>query len=484
MRTTELDYWFIPSIASLIDVLISLVASGHVVLTKRDTRSAIGWIGLIWLSPFLGTGLYVLLGINRIHRKARSLRKRRRRVGKPHAVLSPGEELRRALQPDVTHLAALETLVFRATGRSLLPGNRIEPLRGGNETFPAMIRAIEEATRSVTLVTYIFDKDRAGLPVVEALGRAVDRGVEVRVLIDAYGSRHAWSTVLGPLREVGVRVELFNPTLVPGWFRFVNLRNHRKIMVVDGRVGFTGGMNIYEDYDPRLEPRYPKCDLHFRVEGPAVADMQQVFADDWAFTTDELLDGETFFPALGAVGTVLARGVPDGPDDGDDKLTLAILGALATARDRVEIVTPYFLPDVPIISALNVASLRGVEVDVILPSENNHPIVKWASMPYLRQVVEHGCRVWLSPPPFDHAKLMVVDKTWTFLGSANWDARSLRLNFEYNMECYDRDFVATLEPFLSHKREHAAPLTLEQIDARSLPIRLRDGVARLFSPYL
>jgi cardiolipin synthase len=176
--------------------------------------------------------------------------------------------------------------------------------------------------------------------------------------------------------------------------------------------------------------------------------------------------------------------VPDGPDEDFEKLRWTLLGALSIARYSVRIVTPYFLPDPPLVSALNLAAMRGVQVDIILPAKSNLPFVGWASRAMWWQVLEHGCRIWLTPPPFDHSKLTIVDDCWVLLGSANWDPRSLRLNFEYNLECYDLALAKQLEELVEAKRKTAHPVTLQEMDDRPLPVRLRDGVARLLTPYL
>jgi cardiolipin synthase A/B len=472
------------TIASVVGVTISLVASAHVVLTKRETRSAIGWIGLIWLSPFLGTILYVLLGINRINRKAKSLRRKRARSAPPMAEPFPLEKLPEALTDEGAHLIELARVVGEVTRQPLLAGNEIVPLLDGDEAYAAMLGAIDEATRSVSLCSYIFNDDLAGQPFILALKRAVGRGVEVRVLVDDLGARYDFPPVFSTLHREGVPVSTFMPTFTPGWVPYLNLRNHRKILVVDGRLGFTGGMNIDGGYLRGATPGHPRVDLHFRVRGPVVATLQHVFADDWAFSTREMLHGETWFPALSPVGSVIARGVPDGPDEDHGKLLLTILGAVACAERSVAIVTPYFVPDAPLISALSVASLRGVKVDILLPRQNNLALVQWASTPLLEQVLEHGCRVWYSPPPFDHTKLMIVDHAWSFIGSGNMDPRSLRLNFEFNVECYDLALAATLDRLIQRKMLGSTPVTQADITGRPLPIKLRDGVARLLSPYL
>ena len=210
--------------------------------------------------------------------------------------------------------------------------------------------------------------------------------------------------------------------------------------------GFTGGMNIRHGNCSPRNPKIPVQDLHFSVEGPVVTQLQEAFANDWAFCKGEVLAGYAWFPELKECGNVVARVITDGPDADFDKLRWTLLAALADAQTSVQIVTPYFLPDQALVTALNLAALRGVGVDIILPAKNNLPFVHWASRAMWWQVLERGCRLWLTPPPFDHSKLMIVDDHWVLFGSANWDARSLRLNFELNVECYGRDFAQRTNP--------------------------------------
>ncbi|MDW7710202.1 MAG: phospholipase D-like domain-containing protein [Deferrisomatales bacterium] len=474
-----------PYLLAALYSVVSLTASGHAVLHKRDTRAAIGWAGLIWLTPILGTLLYVWLGINRIERRARTLRTRRPASGPPTGLCEcSAEVLENALTAQGIHLVSLVRLVGNVTRGPLVAGNRITPLVNGGQAYPAMLSAIDEASRSVTLTTYIFENDRAGRRFLEALQGAMARGVEVRLLLDDVGARYSWRPVPRLLREAGIPVATFLPTRIPWRFQYSNLRSHRKILVADGVVGFTGGMNIYEGNCLELEPGHPVQDLHFRLTGPVVAQLQAAFAEDWAFCTGEPLQGAPWFGELEPAGPVLARGIADGPDDDFEKLRLAILGAIACARASILVVTPYFLPDASVITALNVAALRGVAVDIVLPEENDLRLVKWASTALLGQVLERGCRVWSSPAPFDHTKLMLVDGVWTLLGSANWDPRSLRLNFEFNVECYDRELTTTLTEHVQGKIRQSRPVSLADVEGRSLPVKLRDGVARLCSPYL
>jgi cardiolipin synthase len=472
------DLW--TTAVAILSVAVALLASGHVVLHKRDVRAALGWVGFIWVAPVVGAAAYLLLGVNRIRRRAQALRPGELRARTGPAEAAPLPPLPREAAP----LAGLVSVAETVVRRPLVAGNRVALLEGGAAAYPAMREAVDAAERSVTFATYIFDPGEAGDALAAALARASARGVKVRALVDAFGARYRWPAAHVRLRRLGVPCALFLPRLTPPWLPFVNLRNHRKILVVDGRLGFTGGMNVRDDFlrGPRGGP--PFGDLHARVEGPVVAQLQSAFAEDWQFATGERLEGNEYFPPLGAAGTVVARSVPDGPDEDFESIRWLLLAALAVARRRVRIVTPYFLPDAGLVTALDVAAMRGVEVDVVLPERGNLPLVQWAQTAQLWQVISRGCRVWSSPPPFDHTKLMVVDGVWSLLGSANWDPRSLRLNFELDVECYDAELAARVEAVAEARIARARPVTLADVDARSLPVKLRDGVARLLSPYL
>ena len=477
------DFWHLAAIA--LGLLLSVLATGHAVLHKRDVRSAIAWVGFVWLVPLVGAILYFVFGVNRLRHKAALLRKslERYQAERAQPACSP-EELQNHLPEHGEQLQMLARVVEEVVQRPLLPGNRIEPLVNGDEAYPAMLAAIQNARQTLSLVTYIFDRDEVGLAFAQALGAAVRRGVEVRVLIDATGTRYSWPTILHALRREGVPHARFLPPLAVWHLMSLNLRIHRKLLVADGRVGFTGGMNIRVGHCLKRQPRHPVQDLQFRVQGPVVAQLQEVFADDWLFTTGESLRGAAWFPEVQSMGPVLARGVTDGPDENFEKLLWTLLGALSIARSSIQIMTPYFLPDATLISALNLAAMRGVQVDILLPSRLNLPFVQCASRALWSQLLQHGCRVWLTPPPFDHSKLMLVDGCWVLLGSANWDARSLRLNFEFNLECYDVALARRLEQWVEAKRKDAHPVTLDEVNGRALPARLRDGLARLLTPYL
>ena len=457
-------------------VAAALFASGHALIYKREPRSAALWVVFIWLLPAAGPVLYVLLGVNRVGRRAARLR---RAMVRHRAAPGLG-----SCSPD-GHLVPLARLVGQVVDRPLLPGNAVEALVDGSRAYPAMLEAIDAARVSVGLASYIFDADGIGAEFVAALARAARRGVAVRVLIDDVDVRFSFSSALKPLRRADVPVGIFNPPLVPARLHALNLRNHRKILLVDGELGFTGGLNIDQHYWRPERPAEAFRDLHFRLRGPVVTQLAEVFADDWQFATGEALRGRAWFSSGSqAPGPTAARAIEAGPDESFERLRWAMIGGLNAAQRSARVLTPYFVPDATLVSALSAAALRGVEVDIVLPGKSNLPYVQWATFGKLWQVLERGCRVWLGSGAFDHSKLLVVDGAWTLLGSANWDARSLRLNFELDVECYCTDLGARMDALIEAKRAAARLVTLAQIDARPLPVKLRDGVARLFAPYL
>ncbi|MFV2069204.1 MAG: phospholipase D-like domain-containing protein [Pirellulales bacterium] len=485
-----------PISAGLIGITLSVVASIHVISTKREVRAAIGWMGLIWLVPFGGAALYAVMGVNRITRRGDRIRRQMHSLHlgstippmafgahreAPPLPAKPGSQAAPSIP--ISSLAGLERTGREVTGLPLVDGNRIELLIDGDEAYPAMLAAIRAARRSIGLSTYIFDIDEAGAPFVEALANAVQRGVQVRVLIDAVGGLYSSPPAPKLLEARGIPTACFLKSLLPWRAPYLNLRNHRKILVADGSTGFTGGINIRARClaaasDSRIR------DLHFRLEGPVVSHLATSFASDWVFTTGEHLEGNDWFPRLNPRGNLEARGISDGPDEDFEALRWTLLGALASAEHCVRIVTPYFLPDRTLVAALNLAALRGVTVDIVVPEHNNLRVVGWAMLGQIRQVLKFGCRVWLTPAPFDHSKLFIVDHSWTLFGSGNWDPRSLRLNFEFNVEAYDTAFAARAEAVVWQKIGRARRLTIDEVDGWPMKERIRNGLAWLGSPYL
>lgn len=429
-ETTTLVQWGFAGAALLAALLVSLHALG----SWRDPRSSLGWIALAWLSPLVGALLYLLLGINRIRRRALRLRVFH---ASPHAG---------GLAPEALgSLAPLARAVGTVSPRPLVAGNEVTALANGDATYPAMLAAIRDAKRSVVMQSYIFEAAGPGERFVDALADAVARGVQVRVLVDAAGERYGAPRITRLLKRRKVPVRRFLPAFPPWRWPYVNLRNHRKILVVDGSVAFVGGLNVRPDHVLTDAPKNPTRDYHFRLRGPIVKQLFDAFADDWRFSTREVLEGEAWSTDERTHGDASCRVITDGPDDDIDKAWLAMFAGITQAKERIVVLTPYFLPEPPLTAALEMAARRGVRVDVVIPEHSNLRFVDWAMQHLLDRSGDlEGVNVWRTARPFDHSKLLLIDDAWALVGSANWDPRSLRLNFEVLVEIYDRALVEEL----------------------------------------
>jgi cardiolipin synthase len=449
---------------TIIGIAAAASASLHALWNKRRPQSAFGWIAVCFTLPLAGPLLYCLFGVNRVQTRARKLM-----TGFPEPecpteyVGTPPQQLR-----------PLARLGFAVSGWPLTGGNRVEMLHEPTATFDAMLAAIERASEYVYFSTYIFDGGPLGRRFASALAAAAERGADVRVLIDGVGEWYSWQHASRLFRGTRVKFARFlPPRLWPPTIR-VNLRNHRKILVVDGLEAFTGGINGPET--DRI------VDLHFRVAGPVVTQIETVFLRDWHFVTADVSAPPR--PVPQPAGGALCRAVTNGPEATLDRLTALLTGAIGSARQRIAIMTPYFVPPRELVAPLQAAALAGVDVAVILPERNNLPYVHRATRHLLWELLERGVHVYYQPPPFVHSKLFYVDDYYAQIGSANFDYRSLRLNFELNVEVYDRDTVTALARHFETVRARSRPVTLADVDERSALTKTLDGLAWLFSPYL
>lgn len=457
-----------PTLVLALNYALASVAALHALMTKSDPRSALSWIGVCWLIPIAGPLLYWLFGINRVLRHH------------SFELWPSGVSGSVPLGADLQFSADQVRVASALSRRPLEAGNRIETLHNGEIAFPKMLQAINGATASVWLSTYIFQSDSVGREFIQALVSANRRGVEVRVLIDGIGEWYTWPRVVPILRRAGVRARRFlPPRLLPPTFS-LNCRNHRKILVVDGALAFMGGMNLGGREVGGSTGR-AMSDLHFALQGPIVTQLAQTFAEDWAFADGECLAAS---PPQPASGRSTSRVITGGPDQDLDKLLLVILGALSSARRCVQIMTPYFIPPPELVAALETAALRGVEVSLVLPERSNLRYVDWATLHWLPALVARGVRVHLRKPPFSHAKLFVVDGAYAHIGSVNVDTRSLRLNFEVAVEVYDAAFCGELEAFIRCREEDTPALTIDTERDTGPLRRVRNALCWLVSPYL
>ena len=480
-------YW--PHILAVLSVAFGVPAAIHAAMTKEEVRAAIGWVSVIILSPIVGAALYAVAGINRMRRA--SLTSHRNAFyqidafGDFASFDADGKAVATAFGG---RFRAMKTLGDRVARNPLTTGNTIAMLDNGDAAYAAMKAAIDGAERSVLLETYIFDRDAIGLRIADALIAASARGVSVRVLIDAVGARYSVPSIMGYLRDGGVKVDVFNGFVIVGLrLPYANLRTHRKILVVDGRIALTGGMNIREGFTAEFAGDACAHDTHFLVTGPAVADLFSTAAADWRFATDEALTGERWAitgPAAEPGAPVLMRVITSGPDRSLENNHKMLIGAFSIARTSIRIMSPYFLPDRELISALVTAARRGVEVDIIVPAANNLTLVDRAMTAQFDQMLKNYCRIWRASGAFNHSKLMAIDGAWAYVGSSNLDPRSLRLNFEVDMEVLDHGFATQIEERIATVMKAAAPVHLKALQERSFVVRLVEKILWLGSPYL
>jgi cardiolipin synthase len=462
-------------LAPALHLVLAVVTGAHALLNKREPRSAWAWIVACWLVPFLGALMYWWFGVNRIERRAR------RELG--DAALR--EDAHAGPLPDVPGLPQevfeLVRLGRIMTGRALAAGNAVAPLHNGEEAYPDMLAAIARAQRTVWIESYIFDDGAAAAAFAEALGAAQRRGVQVRVLLDGVGTISWRGSGIGLLERQGVRVAKFLPLRLWPPMLHINLRNHHKLMTVDGAAAWVGGMNISDDHYVK-DRSEAMADLHFRIEGPVVAQLEGVFAEHWRFAAGETL-ARSAQPAA-ARGSSYCRAITDGPNDAVDRLQLVLLAAIANAHRRICIMTPYFIPTGALSGALQSAALRGVEIEIVLPRRSDQWWADSATRRWLTQLVGRQMKVYYRPAPFAHTKLFLMDDYYALVGSANLDPRSLRLNFELVVEVYDAQCVRALRRHFDEVRAVSHEITVDWLRRRSLPVRLRDAVCWLFSPYL
>lgn len=458
---------------SLISIylVVAVAAGAHVLLNVRNSRAAFGWLGLIIVFPIAGALLYALFGVNRVRRKARRILQE----------IGHEPESRETLEP-ATGAAPQGLPGFRVTGRNLQPGNRVTTYYNGEEAYPPMLEAIDSAQREILLSSYIFDSDATGRRFIERLAASRDRGCKVCVLVDDVGIRYSFPTIIRELKAHDLAFRRFMPLrLIPPSFS-INLRTHRKLLITDRAVTFAGGMNIGDRQLLEGPSPHRASDLHFRFAGPVTVDCVQLFSDDWRFAGGEPLDPLEGYPS--ADGSAQCRLISDGPDETLDSLMLVIMGALSGAQRRVWIMTPYFLPERQMMGCLQAAALSGVDVQVVIPEKNNWPLVQWALQHNMAELLQAGVRIWQRPPPFAHSKCLIIDDDYALVGSSNLDPRSLRLNFELGIEVVDSGLNAALSAHFDSVLPGCRAFTPERLADRSALLRLRDGAAALFSPYL
>jgi cardiolipin synthase A/B len=368
-----------------------------------------------------------------------------------------------------------------ALGNPMVGGNTATLLENGDEIFPAMVRDIRRAKMSVNLETYIFQPDRAGRMVADALIAAARNGVEVRLLVDAWGSK--FKDLKKEFDAAGVQARKYRPVRLLAIHK-IGRRTHRKILVVDGRIAYTGGLGIDDRWLGNARNTDEWRDTQVRADGPVAAQMQAIFSEDWTFTTGEILTGEKFYPKIPNKGGTLGQAIKASRGDSTSLAKMLYYIAIEGATKRIYIENAYFLPDKELRKALIDAVKRGVDIQVMVPGRNiDLPMVRQASWSHYGELLEGGIRIWEYEPTMLHSKAMVVDGVYSIVGSINFVARSMNTNAEESLAFYDREFARKLEAMFRKDQERCDEITLSQWKHRGLTKRLSETVFWAFEPY-
>ncbi|MDR1926199.1 MAG: phospholipase D-like domain-containing protein [Endomicrobium sp.] len=466
--------------ATSIYIALSVITSIHLLLHKDDIKSSVGWIALVFLSPFVGTILYIFLGINRVKRKGIRLRKNVGSSGKYSY-----EIIKSIFDNLPLYFRQFINFGYNAYRQRFVCGNFVEPLQNGIEAYPKMIKDIQNAKKEVFISSYIFNYDSVTDKFLEAFKTAIKNGVSIKILVDGIGTlKFFHRSIEKKLAKIkGLEYGVFLPPHIPVTLPFVNLRNHRKIMTIDGKIAFFGGMNLAKQNVLINDFKNGILDLTFRIEGPVIKQISEVFEDDWEFTTGKKFQSiSRGLPNIEA-GIIAARIISDGPDNKKDVIEIITHGAINIAIKKILIVTPYFLPENNILTALEMAAMRGVDIEIIIPEKSDHGFIDKAIEPNFLRLVNCGVKIYRTPPPFDHSKIFVVDDEWIFVGSANWDVRSFRLNFESNIEIFSKKLAKKLTMIAEAKRLKAKLVTIAECENLPLLKRIRNNAYHLLTPY-
>ncbi len=458
-----------------------------IVLENRNPIKTISWVLVLVTLPVLGIIIYSFFGQEYRKKKMFSkkglyyLDKLRKQT---QAQLRSLPENGHLFDEKVLTKRHLINLMLSNSNALLTSNNEITILRNGKETFPAIFQAIEKAKHHIHLEYYIIDNDELGGQLKDLLIRKASQGVEVRVIYDDVGSWQLPKKYILELRDAGVKIDCFMQVRFPMLTSRVNYRNHRKIVVIDGEIGFTGGLNFADRYMHGTKALGRWRDTHLMVKGSAATSMQIVFMADWYFVSKEILKGERYFRSLPQTKGKLIQVVSSGPDSDWESISQAYFAAIASARERVYIATPYLIPTPDIIFAMKTAALGGIDIRVLLPGRSDAFFPKWGTDSYVGELLEAGVKIYRYKPGFTHSKLAVVDGIFSTVGTANLDFRSLETNFEVNAMIYDEGIASQLERYFMDDLANSEQLVLGEWQQRSKYRKAKESFARILSPLL
>ena len=467
--------WILLEGMAIVGFISALVLIPRIIMERRQAGTTLAWLLLVVLMPYIGVPLFLLIGGRRVERV-------RERKNKPR--LEPEERTAESFRQEVTAPAwDIASLMLRSGGSPPRRGNSLQVLADGQEAYDSILEAIDGAQDHVEVCTYILGRDRTGDGITKKLTEKARQGVDVRLLTDSVGSMWARRTSLWELRTAGGQTGSFLPMLTLRRRAAAHLRNHRKIVVVDDRIAFVGGMNMSCEYmGPPLARRRWR-DIMVRLEGPPAADLHYVFDADWGFTTGDPPREATYRDPPDSGGATVQI-VPDGPDVPENPIASGVTTAVARARERVWIVSPFYVPDEWFAHSLETAARLGCDVRLIIPKHTNIRTADYAGRSYLEPLMAAGGRVFIYERGLLHAKLLVVDDTVAGVGSFNLDVRSFHLNFEIGAFLYDEDSIRDIAGSITDIQDEARELDPVEFAQRGGLTRFAEDTCRLLSPLL
>ncbi len=472
---------------TIIYTIVSIIVGIDILLDNRDPASTMAWLMVLIILPVIGIFLYLYVGRN--HRKKETFIKKRK---EDYEILNHllREQLSFIDYENIFKKNLNDTrgkiipLLLNNTRAPITVNNKVRVLQNGEVTFTEMLNAIESAKDHIHIEYFIIKDSHIGRKFQQALIKKAKEGVEVRLIYDAVGCIRLKKSFTRPLEDAGVEIHVFLPVTIPLFGSRLNYRNHRKILVVDGKIGFVGGLNIGDEYLGRNEKMGFWRDTHLKIEGEAVYVLQGIFLADWYFVAKESIDGSKYFPPQGHCGEEVVQIASSGPDSYWASIHQAYFSAINSARERVYITTPYLVPDEGILLALKIAALRGVDVRLLLPIKPDHITVFWASKSHFEELLEAGVKVYQYEKGFVHGKVFVVDNNFVSIGTANLDIRSFHLNFEVNAFIYDKEVNNNVAKDFLDDLEVSREVVLAEYINRPITDKIKESVARIFSPVL
>lgn len=472
------DLWTIISFTYTIFVVVTVVA---VIAERREPVNALAWIMVITMFPVGGMVLFLLLGKN--YRKLRTFMQKE--LFDSELINSMcGEQLRDIAHPDNDAMPNKKFVrLMLNNSKSLLTlHNRVEILNNGEQTFPDMFEAMREARKFIHIEFFAIEGGQLFDELIEVLDDRIAHGVDVRIIYDSVGSRNLRRRDLRRLKDTGADVRSFMPVFIARFTDKVNYRNHRKIVVIDGEVGYTGGVNIADRYIKGVRSGIWR-DTHLRIEGEAVAMLQTVFATDWNFVTDgEMLTDEYFYHYSKVDSIVPLQVATSGPDSPYASIMQAYFAAIGKAEKYIYVSTPYLLPNQAIVTALRVAALGGVDVRILIPVRGDNLFVAWAGYSYVDALMEAGVKVYLYNKGFNHSKFLIIDDEISSVGSANLDHRSFNDDFEIQAIIYDSNLTRELRDSFMADIADSREITPDNWQQRSRWSKIMEPIARLLAP--